>query len=709
MSEVPYVGHVFSGTRMAPDQEKVRAVQDWPVPTDAMEVRRFLGLVSYYQRYVHQFSHIAAPLHNLTQKDVQFSWTSECQIAFSTLKQKLTQAPILAYPRFDSEAPPFILQTDASAVGIGAVLEQDGHVVAYASRTLTKSERQYSVIQRECLAAVYGMKQFRHYLLGRSFKLVTDHAPLQWLSAQKMEGLLCRWSLAIQEYDFTIVYRKGSLNTVADSLSRCVPAEAPSAATQFRIDHDKEDVYNAQRSDPAIKAIAKALQHSSAKPKGRKWHRPPLICYRRMWNQLTLVDGVVCRKYSPGPSNDIITVPILPHSLQPDALYRIHDAPAAGHQGIGKTLERLRQQAYWVNMSQDVEQHCSECQTCQRSKLPTPTRAPLVSVPIGKPWQMVAVDILEVPVSYKGHRYLLVVQDYFTKWADAISLHNQTAAIITQELIKLFSVMGLPDILHSDQGRNFESTLLRQTLKSFGVHKSHTTAYHPEGGGMVERFNRSLLQLLRSYVDNEADWEQHLPLVLYAYRTAAHSSTGVSPYMLMFGRHPQSTSFDTSSAFDPASYQSRLRAKMTELHDFVESKLTLAASKQKCSYDKQSNQRSFNVNDPVWLSVPTAGKLDPKWEGNWKVHAMKGPVNVEITDGHRKKVVHINRIQPRVLPSLPTSTSNDSAEANDPTWIPPQIEHFVDCEIEEELSVRRNPLRQCRPPDYYRPEARGRA
>ena len=452
MSEVPYLGHIFSGTGMAPDQKKVQAVQEWPVPTDATEVRRFLGLASYYRRYMHQFSYIAAPLHSLTQKGVQFSWTSECQSAFSTLKERLMQAPILAYPRFDSEASPFLLQTDASAVGIGAVLEQDGHVVAYASRTLTKSEQQYSVIQRECLAAVYGMKQFRHYLLGRAFKLITDHAPLQWLSAQKMEGLLCRWSLAIQEYDFTIVYRKGSLNTVADALSRCVQREVPSAATQLRTDRDKEEMHRAQHSDPVIKVIAEALHQSSVKPKGRKWHQPPPISYRRMWPQLTLVDGIVCRKYSPGPTSDTITVPILPPSLQLDALYRSHDAPAAGHQGIEKTLERLRQKAYWVNMSQDVEKHCRQCQKCQRSKLPSPTRAPLVSVPIGKPWEMVAVDILEVPISYKGNRYLLVIQDYFTKWADAIPLRNQTAATITQELIKLFSVMGLPDVLHSDQG-----------------------------------------------------------------------------------------------------------------------------------------------------------------------------------------------------------------------------------------------------------------
>ena len=140
----------------------------------------------------------------------------KCIDAFKMLKQHLSQAPIPAYPKFDGTAGEFILQTDASAVGLGAVLEQDGHFIAYASRSLTVPERQYSVIQRECLAIVFALKQFRHYLLGRHFVLHTDHGPLQWLSAQKMEGMLCRWALAMQEYDFTIVYRKGALSTNAE-------------------------------------------------------------------------------------------------------------------------------------------------------------------------------------------------------------------------------------------------------------------------------------------------------------------------------------------------------------------------------------------------------------------------------------------------------------------------------------------------------------
>ena len=143
-------------------------------------------------------------MHNLTQKGIHFQWSEECTAAFDLLKQKLMQAPILV---FHITASPFVVYTNASSTGVGAVLEQDNHVIVYGSRALTKPEKQYSVIQRECLAVVYVLKQFRHYLLGRSFTLVTDHAPLQWLSAQKMEGLLCCWALALQEYDIVKVHK----------------------------------------------------------------------------------------------------------------------------------------------------------------------------------------------------------------------------------------------------------------------------------------------------------------------------------------------------------------------------------------------------------------------------------------------------------------------------------------------------------------------
>ena len=248
--------------------------------------------------------------------------------------------------------------------------------------------------------------------------------------------------------------------------------------------------------------------------------------------------------------SDVITVPIIPPSMKPQLLQCTHNEPSAGHQGTDKTLHHLQEEAYWVGMASDVEKHCKECLNCQQRKQPLHTKVTMTSIPIGHPWEMVAVNVLQVLMSYQHNKYLLVVQDYFTKWVEAIPMPDQTTQHITCELIKIFAALGMPKILHSDQGKSFESTILKQTLQAFGIVKSHTTAYHPQGDRMVERFNRSLLQLHRSYVEKEADWKKHLPLVLFAYRIATHSSTGTSSFLLMLGRQPKIRDIDDTQAYD---------------------------------------------------------------------------------------------------------------------------------------------------------------
>ena len=285
----------------------------------------------------------------------------------------------------------------------------------------------------------------------------------------------------------------------------------------------------------------------------------------------------------------------------------------------------------------------------------------------------------------------------FTKWVDAIPLPDQMATRITAELVKLCSVIGVPEILHLDQGQNFESTLLRSTLEVFGVVKSHTTAYHPQGDGMVERFNRSLLQLLRTYVEKENEWERYLPLVLFAYRTATHSSTGVSPFTLMFGRPPKHfCDFSSSHSFDPGTYQAQLEAKLADLRDFVEANVTQAAHSQKDYYDRHSMQHSFKEGDPIWLSVPTAGKLQPRWEGEWRIKAVKSPITMEITDDKRTKIVHVNRLRHRIQPG----EGSESQSVNTYPWTAPQIEHMILPPIPPP-PAHRYPQREQHPPNYF--------
>ncbi|KAL5469538.1 hypothetical protein EMCRGX_G030807 [Ephydatia muelleri] len=356
--------HGCGDARTAIYSSKVEVVVNWPWPKDEAEVRRFLGLASYYCKYIDKFADIAAPLHELTQKDTPFQWTQKSKESFQRLKACLTEAPVLAYPWFVKHASAMVLQTDASSVGLGAVLEQDQRVVGYASRTLTKAEANYSVIQRESLAIVWAMKQFRHYLLGRTFQLMTDHAPLQWLGEQKMEGLLCRWALAIQEFSFEIVYRKGTTNGNADALLRRRGPDRETLHAALTTVHASFTAKEAQQQDKTTLQLYNAF-HSEQRPPHRDWKKPPLRRYAQLWSQRDMVDGIVCRKYHPGPTSDTLVVPVLPEALHQQALSMCHDSQATGHQGTHKTLERIRQEAYWVNMAQDVERHCRECVTCQ--------------------------------------------------------------------------------------------------------------------------------------------------------------------------------------------------------------------------------------------------------------------------------------------------------------------------------------------------------
>ena len=666
-TKATHLGFEYSSMGVAPSSEKTKAIQDWPTPSCCKDVRSFLGLVNFFRRFIPHFADIAHPLTALTSKTAQFVWESEQQAAFTALQHALLTPPLLDYPRKDDQ---FVLATDASDIGLGAVLSTNrGTVVEYASRTLNTAEVNYSTTEKECLAIVWAIHKFRHYLIGAHFLLETDHKPLEWLEATKASKSrsqrLERWSLELRAFQFSINHRRGAENQHADALSR-----HPMQVVTVESSLDHAAIARAQGSDPIVSQLVNQMKANQPPQNIGRWRKFPLRRYLQLWSQLVLQNSVLYRKVKHPLTTEEKLLIVAPSSLRKEFLHMAHNA--AGHQGTDKTIARLSDFTYWVGIAKDAGHYCTHCVTCQMVKAPARPPASLQPIVTRRPWEMVGVDILKVPMSSKGNQYLLVAQDYFSKWPFAIALSDQKAATIVRVLRDhVFTMVGPPRRLHSDQGRNFESHILSELCKAFGVEKSHTTPYHPMGDGLVERMNRSLLSLLRTLTERQSDWEDHLQLLLFAYRTSQHSTTKLSPYEVLFGRNPPSLQLPsppTSTSPDPGDYSCQLQRKLMDLWEIVEANMTESAERQKRNYPGQ-NLATPTVGQRVLLDDPARGKLDPHWTGPWEVISVKGPLTLELQMGSAKRIVHINRVRPLLTGDVDKSSSCGR-------WSPPLFTHY---------------------------------
>ena len=430
--QVTFLGHIVSEDGVATDPQKISKVASWPVPISQHEVRQFLGLASYYRKFIKGFATVAKPLHRLTEKTAVFKWTTDCQEAFEKLRQQLVSPPILAFPDYQK---PFILDTDASNLGIGAVLSQvqdDGQerVIAYGSRVLSKAERRYCVTRRELLAVVYFLQHFRPYLLGRHFTLRTDHGSLTWLrNFKEPEGQQARWLEKLQEYDFTIVHRPGQRHSNADALSR-LPCQQCSrkleeVTTQVRIitgnvhtlvGRPLQELRDLQLSDSHIGPVLKDLEQQKTPDTVNTRSQPPHT--RRLiqqWRQLLVKDGVMWRLFQNTDGTPEILQLVIPQCLREEVLQELHSGLVGGHLGEDKKMMAwLRERFYWPGQWADVRNFCRACTSCATRKTPAPRRrAPLGTIRAGYPMQIIAVDILgPLPESTNGNSYILVVGDW---------------------------------------------------------------------------------------------------------------------------------------------------------------------------------------------------------------------------------------------------------------------------------------------------------
>lgn len=681
--KIKYLGHVISAEGVSTDPEKITAVKNWPVPHNKKQLRSFLGFCSYYRRYVKGFSSLAKPLFVLTENQVKFSWDEKCQIAFEELKQVLSSSPCLSFPKGEGE---FILDTDASKIGIGSILSQrqDGkeRVIAYFSRVLSKAEKNYCITRRELLAIVDSLKSFRHYLLGRKFIIRTDHISLRWLmSFRDLEGQLARWLEKLQEYDFEVVHRKGVAHKNADGLSRrecetegciyCEKIERKFAEGTFnsvaRIILTEETLEDWRRDQMEDSSISLILQ---GKEEGVRPSRSELDpedvsaqLYWSYWEALTLRDGVLYKRWDAPNLKSRIFQLIVPRKRIKEILEKAHDGASGGHFGVNKTLEKIRRRFYWASCKQDVENWCRTCKFCISKKGPSSKgKSPLQIYNVGTPFERLQMDILgPLPKSSSGNRFLLVVVDCFTKWVEAFPLKNMRAKTVAEIFVnEIISRHGVPQEVHTDQGRNFESKLFAELMVLLGIRKTRTTALHPQSDGQVERQHRTIVNFLAKFIsENQRDWDRWIPMFLLAYRSSTHESTGVTPaelYLAKDLRLPLDLSIGNPPSMEYRTvdeYIHSLKENLKKIRAGARNRMEIKSSRMKAWYDRKTRDPLLQEGEKVWLFNPRrklgrAPKLQCDWEGPYLIIKKMSDVVfcIQKTPKHRKKIVHADRLAP---------------------------------------------------------------
>ena len=770
--QIEFLGHVISASGMHTQPDKIARVRDWPTPRTQKQVRSFLGLAAYYQRFVPDYASKAAPLYQLVGKGVPFKWTDERQQNFESLKHDLTTAPVLAFPH---PTAPYILDTDASGDAMGAVLSQvvDGQerVVAYAAKVFHKTQRRYCTTLRELAAVVTFVKKFRKYLYGRKFTIRTDHASLVWLARfRDSDDMLARWLAYLYTYDWDIQHRPGIRHGNADAMSRfplgtkiigcdrggcgdCGPPPLPPVAAKALAappddtraptvqscpqtvsmidslppgayaetittappteqndrsidfnqqlwlppthlearaapvaalhDHTGEwwlpamslaDLKAAQRADPHVGRASTLLEADTRPtPEIMRDTTDETRSLLAQWPSVHLQDGVLVRELkvdTPHPHTRFQVV--APHGTRRQIFEALHASPQACHLGGTRTYNQITRHFYWPGCSSAIRRWCLECIPCARAKPGTGKgRAPLHQDSVSAPMERVAIDILgPLPETEDGNEYILVACDYFTKWVQVWPLPDHRAPTVARALMTdLFLPFGVPTQLHSDQGREFESRLISELCRAYEINKTRTTPYRPQSDGLVERFNRTILQMLRTFVGKDPrGWDTRIYFCAAAYRATVHDSTGCTPNLLMLGRDvtmPADIMFGAAQVMaDRActvSYVERVLKTHWAAHVFVRTHVGRAARRQKRSYDRALKPRSFNVGDSVMvLDVPNANKkLGVPWAGPYSVLERVNDLLYGVAMGTTgRRFVHVDMLKPAPPPA---SSSDDDA------------------------------------------------
>lgn len=752
--EMKYLGHIITQNGIKPDPSLTKAVSKFPQPKTIKDVQSFLGLSGYYRRFIKDYAKIAEPLlkqlRQLKDKNYHLKWTAECTTAFENLKKKLTDAPIMSTPNFKE---PFILELDACEYGLGAVLTQEYNkqkfVIAFASRTLSPSERNYSATEREALAMVWATQHFRPYLEGTKVLIRTDCKALQWLkNARDISGRLARWAIKLSAFEIeSIQYRPGTANANADALSRN-PVET--VTDERKADGEKETALNKRNwlEIGNIETVINIWENTNIldnikneQQEDRKLNHiiqylkvnPPLQ-FNDKRQPFVLINDILYKiKNSNRHYNQRILgnkhLLVIPKSRQLTLLKWAHNHPTGGHAGQQKTLFRLSSRVYWASMRKDIFNYIAACEDCKKFKYNNlPLAMPMQLHEILDPWHTIGIDIMgPFPVTARQKRFLLVIVDYFTRWIEVFPMRTTTSTNVAEILInEIFARYGLPRYILSDNGPQFVSNLFQEFCRIMTIKRKLTTNYHPQTN-MSERVNRTLKPLIAIFAQNRPhSWDKEIQQLAFAIRTSINETTGDTPAFLMFGRDPripldmiigdpvQGVTPMTDDQEQIQSYKNQLMHNLRVAFNVVREHSEVEKMNQKMKYDKHTTPRNFKIGDLVWVATPNAqigdnsirNKLQAKFQGPCRLMEQLSPSTFlvrRISDHVNLGATNIDRLKlyykPISEPSKKTTTvgdqlpiQDDSDETNS-SQVPPLTD--------DRVALRLPSNRQRRPPTRY--------
>ena len=533
-TSICYLGHLISNGTVRPDPSRLQPILDMPLPRTLKQLSSFIGMLSYLRGNIPNFAELAQPLYDMARFG-KVEWTEDARYAVQSLKFQLAES-VCHIPKPSDK---LIVESDASDLTIAAYLRTDsGQPVAFASRKLRGAELNYDIIEKEALAIFWSVtEKFRTYLLGRPFTVYSDHQSLQWLlTTSNPTRKLLRWRMELQEFQFSVAYKPGNTNVIADCMSRAfllISDQNDSDIERYELEQRErlqqlqaitaEEVKRHQRNDNQLPYFVSALRNrASSKPaqvSDELWALRKTVSYE---------NGIVVHK------EGNYTRFLIPPTLRAKTLALAH----SGHPGRDAMIANMRQKVFWPRMRKEAVSYCEKCRTCAFCK-PRFVPAPKLPIIVNSPMEMVSMDYIgPLPTGRGGMRYMLVIIDNFSRFPEVYPVRDLNTSTLLKHFRDWISRYGYPDSVLSDRGSQFESKLFRNYCAQFGIAKKRTTAYHPQGNGLCERFNgtiwRKIQVLTRVHNCPINRWPELLPIALFDYRNSVHGATGYTPFELVF-------------------------------------------------------------------------------------------------------------------------------------------------------------------------------